>query len=254
VGNRSREEGPLARTSLAFTIIEIMLAMAIFAMVLTAIYACWMAILKGSRAGLKATEEIQRARITLRALEDALLTTEMFAANMKYYLFEADTSGDMAAIRLTARLPDDFLGVRQANLMDQKVRRVSFYTRPGQDGMHELVMEQAPLLLDTNGTVSLYSITLARDVTFFGLEFYDAVKNEWLDEWKYTNALPRLVKIGLGLGKAKNGKEPNELVFSLVALPSVGVGADVQAGAFLGQPFQPGLTNQTGLGRNRGQK
>jgi hypothetical protein len=227
-------------SGVAFTIIEIMLAMAIFAMVLTAIYACWMAILKGSRAGLKAAEEIQRARITLRTLEDAFLTTEMFQANMKYYLFEADTSGDMAEISLTARLPDDFLGVRQANLMDQKVRRLHFYTRPGENGMHELVMEQAPLLLDTNGTVSLYSITLARDVTFFGLEFYDPMKDEWLDEWKNTNAMPRLVKIGLGLGKAIRGNEPNERVFSLVALPSVGVGMDVQGGAYLAAPFSTG--------------
>jgi len=228
--------------------------MAIFAMVLTAIYACWMAILKGSRAGLKAAEEVQRARIALRTLEDAFLTTEMFAGNMKYYLFEADTSGEMAQIRLTARLPDDFLGVRQAGFYDQKVRRVSFYTRPGENGMRELVLEQAPLLLDTNGTVSLYSITLAKDVTFFGLEFYDAQKDEWLDEWKYTNALPRLVKIGLGLGKTKGRNEPNELVYSLVALPSVGVGPDVQGGALLGQPFQPGLTNQPGFRGIRGQK
>jgi hypothetical protein len=230
-----------------------MLAMAIFAMVLTAIYACWMAILKGSRAGLHAAEEVQRARIALRTLEDAFLTTEMFMSNIKYYLFEADTSGDMAAIRLTARLPDDFLGVRQSKLMDQKVRRVSFYTRPAENGMHELIMEQAPLLLDTNGTVALYSITLARDVSFFGLSFYDALKNEWLDEWTKTNQLPRLVKIGLGLGKAKGSGAPNELVYSLVALPSGGVGPDVQAGAaaaFPGQPFQPGLTNQPGFRGN----
>jgi len=237
-----------------------MIAMAIFAMVLTAIYACWMAILKGSRSGLKAAEEVQRARIAVRALENAFLTTEMFAGNMKYYLFLADTSGDMAAVTLTARLPDDFLGVKQSKFLEQKVRRVSFYTQPGKNGLHELIMTQSPILIYTNDTVDLYSITLARDVSLFRLSFYDEQKNEWVDEWKdanqlaKTNKLPRMVQIALGLGKSKQGNEPSELVYSLVALPSVGVGPDVQGG-FAPPPgtVPPGSTNfppgSTGYGQ-----
>ena len=44
-------------SALAFTILEIMLAMGIFALVLTAIYSIWVAILKGSQAGLKAAAQ-----------------------------------------------------------------------------------------------------------------------------------------------------------------------------------------------------
>ena len=70
---------------------------------------------------------------------------------------------------------------------------------------------------------------LARDVTLFQMEFYDSVKGEWLDEWRYTNQLPKLVKIALGLGKsAKNPSNPYDLVTTLVALPSVGVGGELQ--------------------------
>jgi hypothetical protein len=216
-----------------------MLSIGIFAMVLTAIYAIWIAILRGSQAGMKAAAEVQRSRVALRALEDAFSSSEYFVANMSYYLFFADTSGDMAAVSIASRLPESFPGVGQYGA--QVVRRVSFYTVPGRDGMSDLIMSQAPILLATNSTYQAYTITLARDVTFFQLAFYDAQKNEWLDEWKYTNNLPRLVQIALGVGKSSgNANKPSQLVYSLVALPSVGVTPDVQ----VGRAFNPADTNR----------
>jgi type II secretory pathway pseudopilin PulG len=210
----------------AFTIVEVMLAIGIFAMVMTAIYSIWVAILKGSKAGLKAAAEVQRSRIAMRTLEDAFLTTEMFLANMNLYLFIADTSGEMATVSLAGRLPESFPGVGRYG--DQVVRRVSFYTQPGKDGTFDLIMTQAPILANTNAGWEPYTLTLSRDVTLFQLEFYDAQKGEWLDEWRYTNQLPKLVKIALGLGKSSHGGGPYDLVTSLVALPSVGVSGELQ--------------------------
>jgi type II secretory pathway pseudopilin PulG len=235
---------------LAFTIIEIMLAIGIFGMVLTAIYATWIAILKGTKSGLKAAAEVQRSRMAMRSLEDAFNSTEMFVANMKYYLFFADTSGDMAEVSLVTRLPAGFPGSDRYG--DQKVRRVSFYTRPGKDGMSDLIMTQAPILLATNNGVEAYTITLARDVTFFKLAFFDDRKNEWLEEWKSTNQLPRLVQIALGLGKTANdASKPYDLTYSLVALPSVAVQADIQGAAPPILPGAGGLTNRSGLRGNQ---
>jgi hypothetical protein len=218
----------VSRSGVAFTIIEVMLAIGIFAMVLTAIYATWIAILKGSRAGLKAAAEVQRSRMTMRTLEDAFNSSVFYVANRSSYYFFADTtSGDMAAVSLATRLPGGYLGIGRYG--DQVVRRVSFYTQPGKDGMSELLMTQAPLLLVTNNNTEAYTITLAKDVTLFQLEFYDDRKQEWLEEWKYTNQLPRLVKIALGLGKsAGNSSKPYDLATSLVLLPSVAIQPDVQ--------------------------
>src|SRR5437879_5943157 len=53
----------------AFTLLEIMIAIAIFGMVLTAIYSTWLAILRGKKAGETAAAEVQRSRIAIRALE-----------------------------------------------------------------------------------------------------------------------------------------------------------------------------------------
>ncbi len=238
-GRASRREG----SGLGFTILELMLAIGIFALILTAIYSTWIAILKGSQVGLRAAAEVQRSRMAMRSLEDAFTSAEYFPANMKYYYFFADTSGDMAAVSIAARLPAQFLGVGRYG--DQVVRRVSFYTVPGKDGMNDLIMTQAPILAVTNTGYSPYTITLAKDVTLFQLAFFDAQKGEWLDEWKYTNQLPKMVQIALGLGKmAGNAGKPYDVVYSLIALPSVGVGPDLQGGPVGQRPgaLPPGTT------------
>jgi prepilin-type N-terminal cleavage/methylation domain-containing protein len=226
-----------------FTILELMISIGIFAMVLTAIYMTWIAILRGSQAGLKAAAEVQRSRIAVRTLEDAFSGTEFFMANMRYYLFFADTSGDFASVSLATRVPDGFLGAQQTKMLNQNVRRINFYTRPGKDGMQELMMTELPILAATNNSYEAYTVRLAKDVSLFQLAFFDPQKGEWLDEWKYTNQLPKMVQIALGLGKLPgNANTPSDVVYSLVALPSVGVGPNLQRGG-MGQ-LGGGMTNR----------
>ncbi len=209
----------------AFTLLEIMIALGIFAMILTGIYATWMTLMKGGDAAKRAAADVQRSRMALTTLHDAFLTTLMFKGNIRDYWFKADTSGDYAAVSLVARLPASFPGV--GSYGDQFVRRVEFSVEPGKDHGNELKMTQAPILLDTEN-VAPYSLVLARDVTLFRLSFYDQKKGEWLDEWKDTNQLPKLVQIGLGLGKLRGSSEPADVVTTIVSLPANAVGGELQ--------------------------
>ncbi|HXG46786.1 MAG TPA: type II secretion system protein GspJ, partial [Methylomirabilota bacterium] len=210
----------------AFTIIEVMLAIGIFAMVLTAIYAMWTTILKGERVALQAAAAVQRGRLAIQTLEDAFLTVRMFTGNIKHYLFFADTAGDYARLSMASKLPGGFPGVGYYG--DVVVRRVTFEVRAGKDG-NELLMTQAPILQDTNA-VPPYALVLAKDVSEFKLEFYDHLKGEWRDEWKSTNQLPKLVQIRLGLGRVGNrsGAAPQDVVARLVNIPSLAVAGDIQ--------------------------
>ena len=233
-----------------FTIVEIMIALMIFAMVLTAMYSIWMSILKGSRAGLNAAASAQRGRIAIRTLEDVLLTAQMFRANVNYYYFYADTSTDFAELSLVARLPASFPGVGRYG--DQIVRRVTFRVENGPNSDRQLVMTQAPMLA-TN--IEPYLLVLAKDVTLFTLEFWDADPrvNDWVSEWTNTNSLPKLMRVALGLGKSlQRSSDPRDLYTRVVALPGISVPPEWQ----LGQPGQPGGqrgTNVVGTNFNRGQ-
>ncbi len=233
-----------ARPFRAFTLIEVMIALFIFALVLMTIYSIWMGIMRGTRSGLKAAASVQRARIAMRSLEDAFLTVEMFSENGKYYYFIADASGDMSAISMVSRLPASFPGVGRYG--DQVVRRVSFYTQPGTNGTAELMMSQMPMLLDTNNTgAEAYSLVLARDVSLFTLEFWDKQKEDWTTEWISTNQLPALVRISLGQGKTSGAMStPQDLVTRIIAIPAAGgvLGAQA-AGPLTPQPNDPALNN-----------
>ena len=189
------------RKSLAFTLLEVMLAIAIFSMVMAAIYASWSAILQGTRAGLEAAAEIHRTRESIRALEDSLSGAMMFADNWRHYWIMADTSGEFAGISFVSKLPEDFLG---STLFDQPVRRVSFMVENG-----ALKMAQSPLL-ETEDTPP-YVINLATNLGQFEMEFLDMRRREWVPEWLSTNQLPYQVKFTIGFA---DKKDPRKIISS----------------------------------------
>ncbi len=210
------------RAGLAFTLLELLLAIAVFSMVITAIYASWHAILRSIRAGNQAAAEAQRARVASRALETALGSSVMFLMSRDLYRFEVDTTGEFAALSFVARLPRSFPG--SGYYGDQIVRRVAFVVEPGQDGVNELRLIQFPILSGEISDQQLHPLTLARDVSLFMLEFNDGRSGEWMDEWTNTNSLPRLVRFALAFGKRKDGTgKPREMVVRSVLLPGTAV-------------------------------
>ncbi|HUR44233.1 MAG TPA: type II secretion system protein, partial [Candidatus Saccharimonadales bacterium] len=94
-----------------FTILEVMIALFIFAIILSAIYATWMGIVKGIKSGTKAAADVQRSRMAIRAIHDALLTAVVYNENIKWYYFVADNQGDQSALTFVSRLPASFPGV-----------------------------------------------------------------------------------------------------------------------------------------------
>ncbi len=115
----------------AFTLVEIMVAIGILSMVLAAIYSSWTAILRGSKVGLDAAASAQRARITIRVLEDSLGSAQSFSANLPYYYFDAE-NGDTPVLSFVARLSKSF--PRSGKFGDLDVRRVTFSVEGGPDG------------------------------------------------------------------------------------------------------------------------
>lgn len=240
--------GAGARRRRAFTILELMIALTIFSMVITAIYSTWTAILRASRAGLDAAADMQRSRIAARTLEEALATAVMFQANQPLYTFEADTSGQFSALSFVARLPASFLG--GGYFGDLHVRRLTFSVEAAPEGGSQLVLTQIPLL-QTNAVVEQeHTVVLARDVTMFALEFYDQ-REGWLTEWDLTNRLPRLVRFAMAFGKEGGRQTSRSTTVRTVDIPSTIVARQWQVGSAAPNPGLPGAggTNRpTGQG------
>jgi type II secretory pathway pseudopilin PulG len=238
---------PLHQTKVGFTIIEVMLAIGIFSMIIISIYSVWTGILKASKATRSAADSAQRARVSMRALQDALTTAQMFTANMPpqnpdaYYSFIADMSGDYGSLSFVAHLPATFPGVGRFG--DQIVRRVTFTIEPEKDGTLDLVMRQGPMMMAADKDFEPYSLVLAKDVQMFGFEFWGRNPKtgtwEWVEEWNSTNSLPTLVHVGLGLGKTGKKGEPQDVVHRYIALPATAVQPEWQMPAGFGPPQPP---------------
>ncbi|MBI2924670.1 MAG: prepilin-type N-terminal cleavage/methylation domain-containing protein [Verrucomicrobia bacterium] len=238
-----------ARTKLqsqdAFTLVEIMIAIAIFAGVMAAIYSSWSGIVRGSKAALNAATEAQRARMAMRVLEESLTSAELFMQNVRHYAFLADTSDEFAALSFVARLGSSFPG--SGLFGEQVVRRVTFQVESQSSGPPHLVMIQTPLLAPPDSDKDSYPLVLAGNVKQFKLMFWDFRRNEWLEEWTLTNQLPRAVQVLLEFGEPnRHGSRADNLFSKTFSLPAIAVPLGYQVPGVAGGPpgagqGQPGV-------------
>lgn len=249
-GNTHRVVSPKAAS--AFTLLEVMLALAIMMMVMAVIYSTWMSVLRAKSSADKVAVAAQRSRVAIRALEQAFQGVQVFQQNQPLYAFVADTTGPHAFLSVATRLPESFPG--SGFFGDQTLRRVTFQVEPGTNFAPQLVMRQYPLLLATNATEEAYPIVLAPDLTDFLIEFWDGRRGEWLAEWLYTNQLPPVVRFMIGVGKRQDDpSKPQAVQVQTVALTAVPVPANLQGRPGGRLPPRAGGTNAPVLDPNNPQ-
>jgi hypothetical protein len=224
-----------------------MIAISIFAMVLTAIYSSWTAILRASKTGLEVAASVQRSRIALRMLEDSLGSAQSFAANLPYYYFLGQNGND-AALSFVARLDKSF--PRSGKFGDLDVRRLTFTVERGPDGASQLVLRQSPLLMEPDPDEKQHPMVLARNVKAFEMQFLDTNRTppDWVEEWTETktNQLPKQVMITLKVADNPHSPSAQEEITRIINIPAVtvqriwqiqqGPGAIGQPGVVPGQP------------------
>jgi general secretion pathway protein J len=224
VTNHTRRRG--------FTLIEVMVAIAIFTMVIAVMYATWALVMKATKVGQSAAAQAQRQRVALNTIEDALMCCQSFQASQQYYSFVCQ-GGDASALSFAARLPSGF--PRNTKFGGYNLRRVTFSLEADKDsyGGKDLVLRQNPVLMDMDEDEQKMPLVLIRNVKAFDVECLDTNRNEWVTDWETTNSIPPVIRIGLVFGA---NEDPNDLAntISIVrsfTMPSAMMPAAVQNGA-----------------------
>ena len=181
----------------AFTLIEIMVAIAIFMMIIAVIYSTWALVMRATQVGQDAAAQAQRQRVALRTIEDSLMCVQSFQASQKYYSFIVE-NGDAPVLSFASRVPDIF--PRNGKFGDFNLRRVTFQLEANGDGEKDLVLRQNPILMDMDEDEQKNPLVLARNVKSFAIECWDTNQLDWVTEWDNTNSIPPMLRVGLVLG------------------------------------------------------
>ncbi len=213
----------------AFTLLEVIVALTIFALVLSLLYGTWKILIQSNIAGLRLTANAHRSRMTVQTVEEALNSAVFFNANAKHYAFLAEGGDPYAQLSFVAHLAPSFPG--SGRFDGERVRRVTFAVEPDSNGSSSLMLYQNSLLDQAADTVDAYPISLAHDIALFEISYWDNRRGEFSQEWPQTNSLPALVRVSIGFGaNTRSGKIPTELVTRYIRIPSAGVAGEAQAG------------------------
>jgi type II secretion system protein J len=213
----------------AFTLVEIMVSIAIFALIMAAVYSTWIIILKSTQVGQEAAAQVQRQRIAIRTIEDSLTCIQSFQASMQYYSFIIQ-NGDQPELSFTARLPNHF---PRNGRFDSNLRRLTFTVEPDADANsgNDLVLRQNPILMDMDPDEQATPLVLARSVKDFVVECWDTNALDWVQEWDDTNSIPALVRVTLTLGGNTTAQGSTATTLSIareIAMPSMTLPTQLQ--------------------------
>jgi hypothetical protein len=200
---------------------EVVVAIAVFGFIMVSILGCWKCIVKGRAVAEDAAAAALRSRVGMKTVLTALTCSEISAQNIRFYGFQADTSGKFAFLSLAARLPQDFPG--SGLFGDNVMRRVTFDVEPDPDDYNKqnLLMYQWPLMAVVDDENPPYTNVLTRDVNVFMLEFWSEQDGDWLTSCDQTNQFPSMIRVTLGSGHStQNPDVPYTLICRTVAMPA----------------------------------
>jgi type II secretion system protein J len=228
----------IRRLKSGFTLIEIMVAVAVFSIVLAAIYQTWGAIMRSTQVAQDVAAQAQRQRVALRTIEDSLMAVQSFQASPVYYSFIVENE-EASLLSFTARVPEIF--PRNGKFFDPKtgrdfsLRRLTFSLeadKDARDGTKDLVLRQNPVLMDMDQDEQENPLKLVKNVRKFEVDCWDTNKLEWATEWLNTNAIPTMLRVRLVLGAntAAGAGAPDVSVARMFSLPSQTMPAGVQNG------------------------
>jgi prepilin-type N-terminal cleavage/methylation domain-containing protein len=211
---------------LAFTLVEILLALGIFAILIAALYSTWILVVRATIVGKKTAAQLQRERITMRTIEDSLTCIQSHQASINYYLFNIQ-NGDQPLLSFTALVPDTFPRSGEFKEptpdgvpMDYSLRRLTFSLQqdPKQDGGKDLILRQNPVLMDLSPAEVNMPLVLAKNVSDFLVECWNTNTAEWDTEWDATNMLPPLVRVTVAFGDKNSGS--GQVLTRMISFPA----------------------------------
>ncbi len=187
----------------AFTLVEMVVAMAIFSLILAFVYKTFFSFAQTTKASAEATTKVQRDRIALKTIEDAFSGLVYYEQNQSIYGFVVNTEDyDYPSISFVSRVPPDFLGNKEFG--SERLRRITFQVEDDEDYGRSLVMYQSSTLqpMESLEVEEPSRWVLGQDLDTFLMVFWSTINGEWVYEWTETNSIPTRIKFEMAYVRA----------------------------------------------------
>ena len=221
------------RSQAGFTLLEVLLAVAILGMLMTAVYSTWSAALNSWRRGSDVSEAFQRERVVMDALMELTKSAVFFAPSASLYAFIATKNPGLGDSISFVTASDAYLPPSET--ISAGMRRVIISLEQDQYRRTYLAIVNEPALRpdDDKTLAPPQAHVISMDVSAFTVRYRDPRDGSWSDKWEEDQFPPSAVEYTVAFGE-RDGRVPPVVVTRAVDIP---VAAFVAAG---GMPI-PGL-------------
>jgi prepilin-type N-terminal cleavage/methylation domain-containing protein len=184
----------------AFTLVEILAALAILSLVITGVYALWSGSLRGWRRGSEATEVFQRQRVVMEALTQLAQSAVYFATSPNLYAVIGVKNPGLGSSVSFVTASDGFLPSSEAN--DLGMRRVIISLEQDEYRRTYLaIVNQPALSVSDDSKQELQAHVISMDVSGFFVRYLDPRDGAWYDKWEDVNVIPSAIEFTVVFGQ-----------------------------------------------------
>jgi prepilin-type N-terminal cleavage/methylation domain-containing protein len=206
------------RSRAGFTLMEILLAVAILSIVITAVYNTWSAALNAWRRGTDASEVMQRQRIVMDVLTELTQSAVFFTASAQLYTVVGTKNPGLGDSVSFVTASDAFLPPSEAT--DAGMRRVTISVEEDQYRRTYLAIVNQPALRpeDDSSAEPLQAHVVSMDVSGFFVRYLDPRDGTWSDKWEEPDIPPLAMEYTVVFGH-QGDRLPPAVVTRAVDIP-----------------------------------
>lgn len=213
-GRREIDRAGRARRS-GFTLVELLVSLAIMAVVFTIVWSTFSAVVNAWRRGGEVVDDIRHGDFVIDQLVSALRSSAYFPLKPDRYGFWLTDRGTQDEISWvtsgTSFMPPD-------SPLAQGVHRLMVSIEPNDDGEDAFTVRAFPHLAEEIDKDDAEAWSISPRVKGIDVRVWNAQDETWDDEWEDTNKIPGLIEVTL-LMEPPGKYEPPVKIARLIQIP-----------------------------------
>ena len=197
------------RRAAAFTLIELLLALAIFAIVMSMAGGSFWSIMKAWNRGNSLLDQLHHGEFAMDQLVSALRSAAWFPSKPESYGFWLDDSGGTGphAENVISWVTGGSAFLPPESEDRDGLHRLSV-TVEGSGPKRALRVSAWPHIVEDPRDASPEEYDVAAGVSGLSCEWYDFEDESWSQDWEETNSLPKLVRLTLTMQPQGEQRDP----------------------------------------------